>query len=385
MQTSDDRIHTTHIGSLPRDDAVIDFLAKRDEGEDIDMDAFERVSSEAIRTALQRQIDAGLDVVNDGEQSRTGFNVYVPDRLSGYEGETTAKAWNDLIEFPEFVSRIFQTTSDLDIRTVPAATAPVSYEDSSRIEWELTEFRQALDDTDADPAGTFVTAATPGVIATSLPNEYYDSHVDYVSVLADAMQTEYERIAESHVDVVQLDSPDLLMDQHKFFSDRSIEEFKDIVRTHVEAMNRATENIPNEQLRLHVCWGNYEGPHHHDIALEEILPLLYEADIGGLAVELSSPRHQHEIEVFEENPIPDDWALIPGVIDVKTNIIEHPEVVADRIVRAADVVDDPSRVIAAPDCGFGTLAGWERVDSEIAWRKLDTLVEGADIASDRLF
>ena len=199
------------------------------------------------------------------------------------------------------------------------------------------------------------------------------------------MASEYARIAESDVDILQLDSPDLLMDQHKMFADRSVEEFKEIVRTHVEALNRALEGVSSERTRLHVCWGNYEGPHHHDVALEAILPLLYEADIGGLTVELASPRHQHEIGIFEEHESPADWTLYPGVIDVKINILEHPEVIAERIERAANVVGAPSRIVAAPDCGFGTLAGWERVDDEIAWAKLETLTEGAALASERLF
>lgn len=385
MQGNNNRILTTHIGSLPRHGNVIEFLKKRDKGKPIDQDTFKRAARTSIDKVVQRQADIGLDIINDGEQSRVGFNQYVPDRLSGYEGETTPKPWSDLTDFPEFVRRNFDSSDELDIGTVRTATGPVEYVDSSRIEWEHAEFRHALSETGANPAGTFMTAATPGVIATSLPNQYYDDYDEYVWALADAMQTEYEYIADSGVDMIQLDSPDLLMDQHKMFADRSVEKFKEIVRLHINALNRAIENVPANQTRLHICWGNYEGPHHNDVALEEVLPLLYDADIGGLTVELANPRHGHEVDVLEEHPLPDDWILFPGVIDVKTNIVEHPENVADRIERVAEVVGDPSRIVAAPDCGFGTLAGWERVNDEIAWKKLETLVEGADLASDRLF
>lgn len=385
MHGSEGRIHTTHIGSLPRTEDVLPFLQKRDEGEEVDMETFERIAGEAVREVVARQAEVGLDIINDGEQSRVGFNQYVPDRLSGYDGETSPKPWKDLTEFPTFVRTKFDTSDALDIGTVRSATGPVTYEDDSRIRWELTELDRALEDTGAEHSGTFMTAATPGVIATSLPNDYYESYEEYVFDLAEAMAIEYEHIADSHVDVIQLDSPDLLMDHHKMFADRSVEEFKDVVRMHVDALNQALADVPSERTRLHVCWGNYEGPHTHDIGLDEILPLLYEADIGGLTVELSSPRHQHEFDVFEDHPLPADWTLYPGVVDVKTNVVEHPEVVAERIERAANVVGDPSRIVAAPDCGFGTLAGWERVDNEISWKKLETLVEGAAVASDRLF
>lgn len=230
-----------------------------------------------------------------------------------------------------------------------------------------------------------MTSAFPGVIATSLPNQYYDDYEAYVDDLAAAMRTEYERIIDSGVDVLQLDAPDLLMDHHKMFADLSIAEFKDVVRTHVDGLNQALQNVPSERIRLHVCWGNYESPHHRDIALKEVLPILYEADVGGLMVEFSNPRHQHEIDVFEDYPLPDDWILYPGVIDVRTNIIEHPETVAERIERVAEIIGDPTRIIATPDCGFGTLAGWNRVDTEIGWRKLEAMVDGAALASDSLY
>lgn len=385
MHASDDRILTTHIGSLPRTDAVKELLSRIDSGESVDTDTFKSTAEKAIRDVVRRQSDVGLDIINDGEQARTGFNVYVSNRMNGFDGEANVSPWADLLEFPTFVRRILVTTEDVEMQTVPAANQPVSYDDASHIEWELETFTEILSETDVSPDGTFMTAATPGLISTTLHNQYYDSHEEYVFALAEEIQTEYDRIADSTVDVIQLDSPDLLMDHHKMFQDRSVEEFKEIVRTHVEALNIATKNIADERLRIHVCWGNYEGPHHYDIDLEEILPLLYEANIGGISVELSNPRHQHEFDVFEEHPLPEDWFVYPGVIDVKTNIVEHPEVVAERIERAADVVGDPTRVIAAPDCGFGTLAGWERVDDEISWAKLETLVDGASLATERLF
>lgn len=385
MHRSEERILTTHIGSLPRTEELLDLLSKRDRGEEIDEEAYWDAVDEAVRQVVERQDEAGLDIINDGEQGRVGFNTYLKNRMTGFEGTSTAEPWKDLTEYPDYARKILATTEELEIREVAAATGPVEYRGEEYAEREADHLFDAMDDVGVDPAGTFITSATPGVVATTLHNEYYDSHEEYVYALADAMQEEYEIFADSDLDVIQLDSPDLLMDHHKMFADRSVEEFKDVVRTHIDAMNQATQNIDDERLRLHVCWGNYEGPHHHDIDLAEILPILYEANIGGLCVELSNPRHQHEFEVFEEHPLPDDWVLYPGVIDVKTNFIEHPEVVADRIEHAADVIGDPTRVVAAPDCGFGTLAGWERVDTEIGWDKLAAMSEGAEIASERLF
>lgn len=249
---------------------------------------------------------------------------------------------------------------------------------------QTDQFNAAIDTVDAEFAERFVTAASPGTVASYLGNEYFDSHEEYVFAVADAMQEEYERLAETGA-VLQLDSPDLLGGRHLKFKDHTDAEFVEIVRTHIRALNEALSNVPAEQVRLHTCWGNYEGPHHHDIPLETVLPELYDADIGALLLEEANPCHQHDYKLFREYPLPDDWLLVPGVIDVTVNYIEPPEVVADRIERVANAVGDPTRIIAGADCGLGTFAGFGAVDPEIAWRKLDALADGAAVASDRLF
>lgn len=374
---------TTHVGSLPRPDDLIELLNRRNEGEDVDAETFERTVAAARRQAIDRQAETGIDIVNDGEQGRTGYNIYVRDRMEGFgEREVTRKLWSDLKEFPGYAERAYEGT-ELDPQDRPAAVGPLEY-DPTRARDEIATLFDLIENGDAAFADTFVTAASPGVAAETLPNRYYDSDEEYLFAMAEQLSEEYELVAESDA-VLQLDAPDLLGYRHRHYQDRSLAAFKDIVRTRVRAINEATANVPDEQIRLHVCWGNYEGPHHHDVPLEEIVPLLYEADVGGLLVEQANPRHQHEFRVFEDHPLPEEWVLVPGVIDVKTNIVEHPETVADRIERAADAVGDPTRIVAAPDCGFGTLVGWHTVQREVAWRKLEAMVDGAERATERLF
>lgn len=383
MRTSENRILTTHVGSLPRTDRVIDLLDRRNEGEAIDGEEFAAAVEEARRRVVERQRAAGIDVVNDGEQARTGYNIYVRDRMSGFgEREVTRELWSDLKEYPGYAELAY-SGAKLDPQDRPAAIDAIEY-DPAAAEAEIRGFFDLLGADGEDFEDRFVTAASPGVAALTLPNRHYDSHEEYLFAMAEELRKEYELVAESGA-VLQLDAPDLLGYRHRHFQDRSLAEFKDLVRTHVEAINEATVNVPAEQIRMHVCWGNYEGPHHHDVPLEEVLPLLYEANVGGLLLEGANPRHQHEYKILEEHPLPDDWTIVPGVVDVKTNIVEHPETVADRIERVADAVGDPTRVIAAPDCGFGTLVGWRTVDSEIAWTKLEAMVEGAEMATERLF
>lgn len=383
MYHNTDRILTTHIGSLPRPPELVDLFDRRQAGTEVATDEFETAVLDATRAAIQRQHDVGIDLANNGEQSRAAFNFYLASRLSGFEGETPAPQWADLTDYPEYARKVFATL-ETDVQTRPAASEPIEYPDLSAARNEVETFFELLDEQEVDFEGTFVTAASPGIVATSFGNEHYDSHEEYVFAVAEALQREYELIAESDA-VLQIDAPDLLSDAHRSFHDASLEEFKETVRVHVEAINRATSSIPDEQIRMHTCWGNYEGPHHRDVPLEEILPEIYEADVGGLCVEQANPRHQHEYRAFEAHPLPEDMTLIPGVIDVKTNVIEHPRVVADRIEQFADAVGDPTRVIAAPDCGFGTIAGLRTVDSEIAWAKLQSLVDGAALATERLF
>lgn len=383
MTVNENHIATTHIGSLPRPPELVDVFERVQSGEDVDHERVQKLVAEATQDAVQRQLTAGIDVVNNGEQPRVGFNFYVANRLTGYAGETQANFWADLQDYPSYAELAFETV-DMDLATRPAATAPVTYDGEQAARAELAGFERALDAADADVGDTFMTAASPGIVATSLGNEHYDSYEEYLFAVADAMAAEYALIAEETDGYLQLDAPDFLSEYHRILQDESEAEFLDTVRTHIEALNEAVTEVPSERVRLHTCWGNYEGPHHRDIPLERVLPELYEADVGVLCIEQANPRHQHEFRAFEEHPIPDDWILAPGVIDTKTNMIEPPKVVADRIEQFADIVGDPTRVMAAPDCGFGTLAGLRTVDSEIAWAKLEAMTEGAAIASERL-
>jgi 5-methyltetrahydropteroyltriglutamate--homocysteine methyltransferase len=382
-----DRIPTTHIGSLPRPPDLLEHLRESETGE-LPADLVE----DATRRVIERQAEVGIDVANNGEQGRTGFHLHVLDRLSGFEGEGVAPFWGDVREFPALAETEFQYP-DADPETGaprrPAATAPVEYRGADAAREELETFRDLLAESGASFADTFVTAPSPGIVATSLPNQYYDSHEEYLFAVADAMAAEYERIGAADP-LLQVDAPDLLHTHHREFHDGrdfrdlSVGEYREVVASHVEAINGALSNVPSEDVRLHTCWGNYEGPHHLDVPLAAVLPELYELDVGYLAIEQSGPRHAHEYRAFAEHPLPDGLTLMPGVVDVKTNVVDHPETVADRLERAADAVGDPSRLVAVPDCGFGTLA-WSGAVEEIAWAKLGSLVEGARIASERLF
>lgn len=383
MDLDADRILTTHIGSLPRTPELLELLKRQQAGEDVDPAEWKRTATEATEIVVQRQADVGLDVVNNGEQPRVSFNWYVANRLSGIEGTREAPLWDDLKEYPEYAETEFKTDI-IDLTTQPAVTGPVEYVGAEAAREELDAFTDLLAASDADFEGTFVTSAAPGIAATSLANEYYDSHREFVFAIAEAMREEYEMIAETGA-TLQLDAPELLASGHRGPQEKSVEVLRGLIRLHVEAINEAVSDIPAEQIRLHTCWGSYEGPHHLDVELEKVLPELYELDISGISIEQANPRHQHEYRAFAEHPIPDGWYLMPGVVDVKTNVIEHPETVADRLERVADAVGDPTRIVAAPDCGFDTQAGLAMVDPEIAWAKLEAMVEGTAVASDRLF
>jgi 5-methyltetrahydropteroyltriglutamate--homocysteine methyltransferase len=382
-----DRIPTTHVGSLPRSSELLELLSGEGTGE-LPAEAVE----DATRRAIERQAAVGLDVANNGEQGRTAFHLHVLDRLTGFEGEGVAPFWGDVREFPELAAAEFDYP-DADPETGaprrPAATGPIEYRGTAGIDAEIETFFDLLDAVDADFEGTFLTAPSPGIVATSLPDDHYGSHGAYLSAVADALAGEYERVGDSPA-LLQVDAPDLLHTHHREFHDGrdfqslSPEEYREVVALHVEAINEALGDVPAEEVRLHTCWGNYEGPHHLDVDLATVLPELYELDVGLLAIEQSGGRHGHEYRAFEEHPLPSGMAFAPGVVDVKTNVVEHPETVADRLERAARAVGDPSRIVAVPDCGFGTLA-WSSAVEGIAWAKLEALVEGADRASDRLF
>ncbi|WP_435177963.1 methionine synthase [Halorussus sp. AFM4] len=381
--STDDRIRTTHIGSLPRPPELLDLLEKRQDGVDVDPDEWDATVADATRSVVERQAEVGLDVANNGEQSRVSFNWYVADRLSGIEGEREQELWADLQEFPDYAAETFKTDV-IDLSMQPVVTGPVEYTGHDEAEAELAAFRDALSAVDADFEETFVTSASPSVVAATHVNDYYDSYEEFLFVVADAMAEEYELVAETGA-ILQIDAPELLTVGHTAtYADAPLEKVKQATRLNVEALDEALSNVPAEQVRLHTCWGSYEGPHHLDADLVDLLPELYEADISGLSVEQANPRHQHEYRAFAEHPVPDGWTLIPGVVDVKTNVVDHPETIADRLERVADAVDDSTPLVAAPDCGFGTQAGLGMVDPEIAWAKLEALVEGAEIATERI-
>jgi len=387
MQRSTQRLLTTHVGSLPRPRPLTNLLIRQERGETIDEGEFARQVEAATKLVIHKQLAAGIDIGNDGELSRPSFATYVAQRMTGFGGAGTRPPLRDAVEFPDFAAlwqaRVAQMGMNAILST-PQAVAAVEYTDLSAAEQECTLFLRCTQEHPQQFTERFMTAASPGILATILLNAYYDSHENYVRALAQQMRKEYELIHAKGL-LLQIDAPDLACDYAWFFQHLSLPEFQKVVEQNVAAINLATENIPADRIRLHVCWANYEGPHVHDIPLAAILPILYQAKVGALSVELANPRHQHEYTVFKQYPLPDSMLLIPGVIDPKTNYVEHPEVVAERISNVVDAVGDRSRVIAGVDCGFSTVAGYEMVAESVVWAKLRTLTEGADLASAQIW
>jgi 5-methyltetrahydropteroyltriglutamate--homocysteine methyltransferase len=383
MRRSDDRILTTHVGSLPRPPALADMLVRQERGEAVDAAALRDAARAAVADVVARQIEAGIDIINDGEQPRVGFQTYVPTRMSGFGGESRRPPPRDLAEFPEVLAMMARRFPSMGkISNAPQAIAEVRYGDLSAAREELALFDEAT--AFVQPVERFMTAPSPGIIATTMLNAHYDSHEAYVFALAREMAKEYALIAGAGL-VLQIDAPDLAMERSVLFQGKSLAEFLDIAAMHVAALNSALAAIPREQIRLHCCWGNWEGPHVHDTPLADLLPVLYEARVEAFSLEFANPRHQHELAALKAHPLPEDRILLPGVIDTTTNYVEHPQVVAGRIRAAAEVVGDPRRVIASADCGFGTFAGYEFVAAPVVWAKLGALAEGAAIASAGLF
>lgn len=385
MRTSDTRILTTHVGSLPRPSGLTDLLLRQERGEVIDRAALEQQAAAAVDAVVRQQLDVGIDIGNDGEQPRVAFHTYVAQRMRGFGGGWIRPTRRDVTDFPDFAAmwRLRQQSTGRPLET-PQAIAEVEYTDLDAAEQECDLFRQCTAAQPRQFAETFMTAAAPGIIATAMRNAYYDTYERYVFAIASQMQKEYELI-HAHGFVLQLDCPDLAMERAMLFQDAPLPRFQEAVELHIAALNSAIANIPPDRVRLHVCWGNSEGPHTHDVPLEAILPLLYQAKVGALSIELANPRHQHEYAVLKRHPLPDTMLLLPGVIDTTTNYVEHPEVVANRLCQAVDAVGERSRVIASVDCGFGTFAGWNLVAESVVWAKLRTLVEGAGLASSRLW
>jgi 5-methyltetrahydropteroyltriglutamate--homocysteine methyltransferase len=385
MTKSESRILTTHVGSLPRDPALTELLLKQERGERLDGIALEQQTERAVQYVVQKQLEAGIDIGNDGEQPRVGFQTYIPQRMRGFGGESKRPTPQDMREFPDYRA-LLEKRGIMRSRgfNAPQAIAEVSFTDMSGVEKECELFLRCTDKNSQKFAERFMTAPSPGIVATTMLNAYYDSHERYVLALARELKKEYEYIHRQGL-VLQVDAPDLAMERTFLFQDRSLAEFQKIVEVHVAAINAAIENIPRDAVRLHVCWGNYDGPHVFDVALSDILPILYQARVGALSLELANPRHQHEYRALKQYPLPGSMILIPGTIDSTTNFVEHPEVVADRICQAVDVVGDRSRVVGGADCGFGTFAAWELVAPSVVWAKFEALSEGARIATRRLW
>jgi 5-methyltetrahydropteroyltriglutamate--homocysteine methyltransferase len=384
MLGSHDRILTTHVGSLPRDKVLTDLLIRRQAGEAIDAGVMAEAMDRAVAATVAAQVAAGIDIGNDGEQQRVGFQTYIPERMAGFGGESKRKVGRDFAEVPELIEmflRRFPARSK--ISNAPQAIGEVSYRDSQGIENEIGRLRTCT--TASGPfAEMFMTAPSPGIVATTMQNAYYETHEAYLMALARELRPEYLAIHRAGL-LLQIDAPDLAMERTMTFQDQSDREFLQICELHMAAINTALADIPRERIRLHCCWGNWEGPHIHDIALAQILPVLYQAHAGALSIEFANPRHQHEYAALRAEALPKDWLLIPGVIDSTTNFVEHPQVVARRLLEAVDVVGDRERVLASTDCGFGTFAGREWVAAPIVWKKLEALRRGADIASARLW
>ena len=376
MKRSTEHILTTHTGSLPRPTALLKGLQRRDRGE-ADGAALEDDVRDAVRDVVARQAQAGLAVVNDGEASKIGYSTYVKERLEGFGGEGGMSGLPaDLAEFPDYMARVM---GGLDFE-MPACVGPVSYRGLEAVRTDIANLQAAVADAEVEDA--FMTAASPGVIAVFLPNRYYASHEEYIAALADVMKSEYDEIYRAGL-VLQLDCPDLAMTRH-MDNDESLEEFRRRARLHVEAINHATRDIPSEAMRMHLCWGNYEGPHHYDLPLRDIIDVVFDARPAAISFEAANPRHEHEWTVFEDVKLPEGKVLIPGVVDSTTNYIEHPELVAQRITRYAQLVGREN-VIAGSDCGFATFASLLAIDPGITWAKLAAMAEGARIASTALW
>lgn len=382
MIFSRDRILTTHVGSLPRNEKLSDLLVRQEAGEKFDPAEMAAEMDKAVSHVVDKQVSAGIDIGNDGEQQRVGFQTYVPQRMSGFGGISKRRRGKEFEEFPELVAtllRRFPHTSKQ--QNAPECQAELKYLDIKPIESELARFKKIAGSKFAE---TFMTAPSPGIISSTMLNAYYDTHDKYLAAIAREMRNEYLAINKAGL-LLQIDAPDLAMDRTMLYRDLDDAGFVTAVERHVAAINAGIEGIPRDRVRLHICYGNWEGPHIHDIPLAKILPALYQANVGALSIEFSNPRHAHEYAALKKHPLPQDMLLIPGVVETTSNFVEHPEVVARRIEEAVSVVGDRERVIASTDCGFGTFTNREWVIEPAVWLKLRSIREGADIASNRLW
>jgi 5-methyltetrahydropteroyltriglutamate--homocysteine methyltransferase len=384
MILSGNRILTTHVGSLPRSEALSEMLIDREEGKPLAPPQLADEMDRAVRRVIAKQAEAGIDIGNDGEQQRVGFQTYVPSRMSGFAGQSKRRRGRDFEEFPALVDDLMRRFPKRSrMQNAPEAQAELQYLGSSAIIAEIDRFQRAVRDSGAF-AESFMTAPSPGIISTTMLNAHYDSQQSYLTALAREMRNEYLAIHRSGL-LLQIDAPDLAMDRSMFYRDLSDQDFVEAAEMHVAALNQAIDGIPRDRVRLHCCWGNWNGPHLYDVPLDLILPVLYQANVGALSIEFGNPRHQHEFEALRRRKLPSHMLLLPGVVESNSNIVEHPEVVARRLEEAVAAVGDRERVIASADCGFGTFTNREYVIEPVVWLKLKALRQGADIASSRLW
>jgi len=375
------RIFTTHVGSLPRPESLLELLRAKTDGQDFDAAALETELADAVRAVVARQVGTGIDIVSDGEFSKPSYATYVTERLTGFDGEFSGHAAQDLRDYREFARHLVEIGGVVPTAGGSCCRGPVRPRASTSLDTDLANLRTAAEA--ARPIGTFMNAASPGVVAVFQKNEHYPSEEAYIEAVAEALRPEYEAIVAAGF-LLQIDSPDLAMGRHLAFAELDDDAFIAIARRNITALNEALRNIPADRVRMHLCWGNYPGPHHRDIPLEKIIANVLAAKPKYLLLEGANPRHEHEWQVFESIDLPDDKILVPGVIDSTSNYIEHPEVVAQRICRYADAVGR-ERVMAGSDCGFSTFSGYPTVYPDIAWAKLESLVEGARRASAQLW
>jgi 5-methyltetrahydropteroyltriglutamate--homocysteine methyltransferase len=387
MQWSTERILTTHTGSLPRPPELTRLYVRRARGEAVDGEEIKRLGKAAVAQIVDKQLAAGVDIGNNGDQQREAFFLYVRHRMTGFGGSWKRWPRGDVERYPllkQQMTEMLAAREAVGNYEPPRTIGAITYADDTELKTELADFRAALDTRQAGFVEPFVTAPSPGIIVGAMKNEYYDSEEAYLAAVAAALKIEYEAIVNNGF-LLQLDCPDLALERHLSYNDRPLGDFLGFVERVIAAINTAIINVPRDRVRLHVCWGNYEGPHDRDVPLEDILPILLKANVGGYVLPFGNPRHQHEYKVLAKHRLADDQTIAAGVIDDLTNFVEHPEVVADRLERVAQAVGDPKRVMAATDCGFDTSAGMGRVPEDVVWAKLQAMADGAKLATDRLF
>ena len=369
-------ILTTHVGSLPRSKELSDFLFAKDKGEKFSKSIFDEVLKNNVESVVKRQLDVGIDFVSDGEMSKISYATYIKDRIDGFSGESERRAPADLDDFPEYKEKIAKS-GRTPTYTRPCCTNELKVKDETSLLQDKNNFKTSLDQ--LNHRNAFMNSASPGVINVFMPNKFYSTEDEYLDKLSNIMAKEYEVITKSDIHV-QLDCPDLALARHMNFKNLSEDEFIKRAELQIECLNSALSNVDIEQTRMHICWGNYEGPHTHDIALEKILPIILKSKIKYFLIESSNPRHAHEWKVFQDIKLPKDKVLVPGVIDSTSNFVEHPEVVADRLIQFSTVIPK-DQLMAGTDCGFSTFAGFGKIDEKICYEKLHALVEGTKLAS----